>query len=125
MKRLRIRVLIVLGCAALGGMVYFGKRPETVQAQAVSRFVGPTSSQPLAITADDAFLAAVNPDNNSVSLFDLRMDRNRLLAEVPVQTEPNGVALLPDGSKAYVANTVSGTVSVIPLNSRIGFISRT
>src|SRR5262245_66673934 len=124
MKPLRTSVLIVLSCA-LVGMVYFGKRPASVEAQSGLRFVGPTSSQPLAITADDAFLAAVNPDNNSVSFFDLRLDRNRRLAEVPVQTEPNGVALLHDGSKAYVANTVSGTVSVIPLNSRIGFISRT
>src|SRR5262249_5197028 len=106
------------------GIVYFGKRPVTAEAQSVLRFVGPTSSQPLAITADDAFLAAVNPDNNTVSLFDLRMERNRLLAEVPVQTEPNGVALLPDGSKAYIANTGSGTVSVMLLNIRNGFISR-
>jgi YVTN family beta-propeller protein len=97
---------------------------QPAPAQPVTRFPGATSSQPLALTADDAFMAVVNPDNNSVSLFDLRLDRNRLLAQVPVQTEPNGVALLPDGSKAYVANTVSGTVSVIPLNIRNGIISR-
>src|SRR5215813_2395095 len=124
MKRLCVRVLIALACAALGGMVYFGKRPVTVRAQGVSRFAGPTSSQPLAITADDSFLAAVNPDNNSVSFFDTRLDRNRRLAEVPVQTEPNGVAVLPNGTKAYVANTVSGTVSVIPLNIANGIISK-
>ena len=93
-------------------------------AQPVTRFSGPTSSQPLALTADDAFLAAVNPDGNTVTFFDLRLDRNRRLAEVPVQTEPNGVALAPDGSKAYVANTVSGTVSVMLLNIRNGIIQR-
>jgi YVTN family beta-propeller protein len=79
---------------------------------------------PLALPADDSFLAVVNPDNNSVSFFDLRQDRNRRLAEVPVQVEPNGVAVLPDGSKAYVANTVSGTVSVIPLRIANGLISK-
>jgi YVTN family beta-propeller protein len=89
-----------------------------------SIFSGPTSSQPLAIPADDSFLAVVNPDNNSVSFFDIRLDRLRRLAEVPVQTEPNGVAVLPDGSKAYVANTVSGTVSVIPLQIANGLISK-
>jgi YVTN family beta-propeller protein len=78
-----------------------------------ARFAGPTSSQPLALTADDAFLVVANPDNNSVTFFDVRRDHFRRLAEVPVQTEPNGVAFLPDGKKAYVANTVSGTVSVI------------
>jgi YVTN family beta-propeller protein len=78
----------------------------------------------LALTADDSFLVVANPDNNSVSFFDLRGDINRKLAEVPVQTEPNGVAFMPDGSKAYVANTVSGTVSVIKVNIRNGLISK-
>lgn len=93
-------------------------------AQPVTRFAGPTSSQPLALSGDGAFLAAVNPDNNSVSFFDLRVDRNRRLAEVPVQSEPNGVAMMPDGRKAYVANTVSGTVTVIKLNIANGIISK-
>ena len=83
----------------------------------VTRFVGPTSSQPLALTADGAFLVVANPDNNSVSFFDLRADRNSASSpKCPVQTEPRGVAFLPDGRKAYVANTVSGTVSVIRTN---------
>ena len=77
------------------------------------RFAGPTSSQPLALTANDAFLVVANPDNNSVTFFDVRRDHFRRLAEIKVQKEPNGVAFLPDGKKAYAANTVSGTVSVI------------
>ena len=89
----------------------------------VTRFVGPTSSQPLALTADGAFLVVANPDNNSVSFFDVRAGKNyRKLAEVPVQTEPWGVAFLPNGRKAYVANTVSGTISVIRTNIRNGII---
>ena len=90
----------------------------------VTRFVGPTSSQPLALTADGAFLVVANPDNNTVSFFDVRGDKNRKLAEVPVQTEPWGVAFLPDGRKAYVANTVSGTVSMIRTNIRNGIIHK-
>ena len=90
----------------------------------VTRFTGPISSQPLALSGDGAFLAAVNPDNNSVSIFDLRADRNRRLAIVPVQTEPSGVVLSPDGRRAYVANTVSGTVSVIDLNIPNGVIGK-
>jgi YVTN family beta-propeller protein len=91
---------------------------------AATRFVGPTSSQPLSLTADGAFLAVANPDNDSVSVFDLRFDRNRRLAEIKVQKEPNGVAFTPDGRKLYVANTVSGTVSVIPLNIPNGAIGK-
>ncbi len=90
----------------------------------VTRFVGPTSSQPLALTADGAFLVVANPDNNTVSFFDVRGDKNRKLAEVPVQTEPWGVAFLPNGRKAYVANTVSGTVSMIRTNIRNGIIHK-
>lgn len=89
-----------------------------------ARFAGPTSSQPLALTADGSFLASVNPDNNSVTFFDVRNDVNRRLAEVPVQAEPNGVAMLPDGSKAYIANTVTGSVSVVQLILQNGIIFR-
>ncbi len=99
-------------------------RQPALQAQVSSRFDGPTSSQPLALSANGEVLAVANPDNNSVSFFDLRGDRNRRVATVPVQVEPNGVALSPDGTRAYVANTVSGTVSVIPLSIPNGFIGK-
>lgn len=86
------------------------------QAQTPVRFAGPTNSQPLALNADGSFLVVANPDNNTASFFDLRNDRNRKVAEVPVQSEPSGAAFLPNGRKAYIANTVSGTVSVINAN---------
>src|SRR5689334_5816402 len=110
------------GCAL--ALLFAAHSPTFAADDPDARFAGPTSSQPLALTADDAFLVVANPDNNSVSFFDLRANRNRRLATVPVQTEPNGVAFLPDGSKAYVANTVSGTVSVIRADIRNGVISR-
>lgn len=90
----------------------------------LARFAGPTSAQSLALSANGAFLAVANADNHTLSLFDLRQDRHRKLAEVPVGQEPSSVALLPDGSKAYVANTVSGTVSVLRLNLANGGIGR-
>src|SRR5437870_5719466 len=124
MKQTTKKSLLLAVGLTVAGLLWFEQRPVIAQTTPVTRFVGATSSQPLALTADDAFMAVVNPDNNSVSFFDLRLDRNRRLAEVPVQTEPNSVAMLPDGSKAYVANTVSGTVSVIRLNIRNGIISR-
>jgi uncharacterized protein (TIGR03437 family) len=88
-----------------------------VSAAGPTRFTGPTSSQPLALSADDALLAVANPDNNSITLFDVRTSAPTRLAEIRVGTEPNGVALSPDGSRAYVANTVSGTVTVLALDS--------
>ena len=54
----------------------------------------------------------VNPDDDSVTFFDVRHDRNARLGNI-VGKEPNSVAVLPDGRQAYLANTVSGTVSVV------------
>lgn len=82
----------------------------------LTRFAGPTNSQPLALSANGAFLVVANPDNDTASFFDLRLDRNRKVSEVPVQKEPSGAAFMPNGRKAYIANTVSGTVSVINAN---------
>src|SRR5262245_60320407 len=107
----RVTVALLFGIIAIGSVFLQWEIPA--QAVALTRFTGPTNSQPLALSADGSFLAAVNPDNNTVSFFDVRNDRNRKLLEVPVGTEPNGVAMLPNGSKTYVANTVSGTISVL------------
>src|SRR5690348_7337764 len=74
---------------------------------------GPTSSQPIALTPDDSRLIVANPDNNTVSIFVVQDDQDYKMAEVPVGREPNGVAFKPDGTGAYVANTVDGTVSVL------------
>jgi YVTN family beta-propeller protein len=90
---------------------------DTSAAQA-SRFIGPTSSQPVALNAEGSLLAVANPDNDSVTLFDVGNDENRRLAEVRVGDEPNGVTVLPDGTRAYAANTVSGTISVINTANR-------
>lgn len=90
-------------------------RLGTVAASGPIRFTGPSSSQTLALSADDSLLAVANPDNNSVTFFDVK-NGNTKIAEVAVGTEPNGVALSPDGTRAYVANTVSGTVTVLALS---------
>jgi len=110
-------------CSAMALLFAVGA-PSAADGETATRFAGPTSSQPLALTADDAFLVVANADNNTVSFFDVRGTRARRISTVPVQVEPNGVAFLPDGSKAYAANTVSGTVSVIPTNIRNGVVFR-
>ena len=102
---------ILAAFALLAALQYRGAHTFVVGAAGYS---GPTSSQPLALSADDSLLAVANPDNNSITLFDLK--NNNAKAEIPVGKEPNGVTLLPDGSRAYVANTVDGTVSVVAIN---------
>jgi YVTN family beta-propeller protein len=80
------------------------------------RFFGPTSSQPLALNANESLLAVANADNDSITIFGVNGTQLNRLAEVDVGKEPNGVAVLPDGTKAYAANTVSGIVSVIRID---------
>jgi len=75
-------------------------------------------STPLALTSDNAFVWSVNPDSDSISLFEVAADRNHKLTEVPVGDEPRCVAITPDDKKVYVTNAVSGTVSVIDANQR-------
>ncbi len=89
---------------------------RTVQAQGVTRFAGATKSSPLALSGDDTILAVVNPDVNTVTFFDVGGDKNLPLGEIPVGTEPNGVAITPDGKFAYVTNTIDGTVSVLAID---------
>src|SRR5690242_8544123 len=79
----------------------------TTTAQAATRFAGPTSSQPLALSADGSLLAAVNPDKATVSFFDVSSDDEHRLARVGTLLEPWGVAVAPDGVKTWVANTAS------------------
>src|SRR5215510_2562713 len=76
--------------------------------------VGNNKSGPIAITADGRKVVAVNTDTDTVSFFEV--GGNGLLTkvrEVPVGNEPRSVATLLAKPLAYVANTVSGTVSVI------------
>lgn len=110
-----MRNTMFAAAAVLAAMFVATWRLDHVSAQTVLRFAGPTSSQPLALSADDALLLVANPDNNSVTLFDAKNGNTRLV-EIPTGKEPNGVALSPDGTRAYVANTVDGTVSVLNIN---------
>jgi len=111
--RVRLSLVVVLVClTVLPSLTDVG----LIFAQAPTRFAGGISSGPLALNADSTLLAVANFDDNSVSLFDVTNDKNQLLGEIPVGKEPNGVAVSPDGSKVYVANTIDGTVSVLAVD---------
>src|SRR4051794_2481291 len=73
----------------------------------------PTSSSPIALTTDDRYVWAVNRDNNSVTVFEVKNDKNKKVAEIGVGIEPRSIAITPDNKKVYVTNMVNGTVLVI------------
>src|SRR4051794_22853919 len=77
-------------------------------------YPGPTYSSPIAISRNDKLIWSVNPGDNSVSV--IRPDNNTRITKITVGTEPQSVALTPDGLYAYVANAAAGTVTVIQIN---------
>jgi YVTN family beta-propeller protein len=115
-RKLRTRGLVA---AFLGAAVFVvaGEREGSVAfaADEQTAAVAPTAthSSPIAITTDDKVVWSVNPDNNSVSIFNVAGDTNKKIGEVAVGREPWCVAITPDDHKVYVTNMASGTVTVI------------
>ena len=79
---------------------------------AASPRTGPSSS-PIAVAPDDKSVWVVNPDDDSVTWFEVRADGLRSRKQIRVGDEPTNLAISPDGKFVYVSNTASGTVSVI------------
>jgi YVTN family beta-propeller protein len=75
---------------------------QSVHAQVYGRA---TYSSPIAISQNDKLIFAVNPADDSVSVF--RPDNNTRITTIAVGDEPQSVALTPDGQYAYVANAAS------------------
>ena len=76
---------------------------------------GPRQSSTIAISVDAKALVTVNPENDSISVFDASSGTPAKLRDITVGTQPRSVAVTSDGRKAYVANTGSGTVSIVTL----------
>jgi YVTN family beta-propeller protein len=70
-------------------------------------------------------LVTSNYDNNTISVIDVSLDVygndsptfGKVLATVPVGTNPAAVTILQDGSRVYVANQGDGTVTVVSMTS--------
>ncbi len=88
--------------------------PTGVDAPA-QRASGPANASPIALTSDNRLLVVCNPDNDSITVFDVQADRNRKLAEIRVGKEPRSVAIHPNNRLALVTNQASGTVSAVDL----------
>jgi len=78
---------------------------------------GPRQSSPIALSSNDHVLVNVNPDANTVSVFDVTGNAPLKIAEITVGVEPNSVAIHPSLPVAYVANSFDGTVSIVNLDT--------
>src|SRR5262245_11006357 len=74
--------------------------------------VGPRQSSPVALTRNDRTLVCVNPENHSITVFDVRQNVPDKVRDIGVGSEPNSLAIHPNGNTVYVANSLDGTVSV-------------
>jgi YVTN family beta-propeller protein len=87
---------------------------------------GPSRSTNVALTSDDRLLVVANRDVDTVTVLRVRdasgADQLEKLIEIAVGDEPRAVAIAPDDRTAYVANTASGTVSVVGLATEIAVI---
>ena len=116
----RLTAVVVMLGLTLAGIIL--KQEIAIAQSAANRFAGPTSSQTLALDASGSILVVANPDNNTATLFEVQGDRNVRIQEAWTGLEPNGVAVMPDGTRAYVANSVTGNVAVMAI-TRTGRLS--
>lgn len=68
----------------------------------------------VALAKNDTELWVVNSASNDVSVIDIGNPKHPTsITNIPVGDNPRGIVLAPDGSAAYVNNTLAGTVTVI------------
>ena len=65
------------------------------------------------ISRDGRTLWTANHSTNNVSVIDLGAPTPSVVKTIAVGTQPLGMALTPDGTRLYVANGASCTISVI------------
>jgi YVTN family beta-propeller protein len=75
-----------------------------------------TFSHGIAVSPDQTTLWVTSLLNNSVYVYSL--PELQLLNTIPVGRGPDWMTILPDGSKCFVSNAGSDTVSVIDVASR-------
>lgn len=79
---------------------------------------GPRQSSAIAISPDETLMVAVNPDVDTVTVFkNLDKAKPGRVAEIAVGRDPVSVAISRT-NRAYVANALDGTVSVVDLVDR-------
>jgi len=93
---------------------------ETNSHQTAEHISLPETDRPLglpwdaALAKNDSELWVVNSASNDVSVINISNPTHPTrVANIPVGDNPRGIVMAPDGSRAYVNNSLAGTISVI------------
>jgi YVTN family beta-propeller protein len=111
----------VAACAAL--TIFVAAAAAFASTAIAATLVGPIHSGPIAITTDNTRVFNVNPEANTVSMFDVTSEPPNLVKTIPVGRDPQSVAVHPDGMHAYVANSFDGTVSILFQGAETGRVA--
>jgi YVTN family beta-propeller protein len=104
--------VLVLGSSVVSGAIASQSIEVIGPAAALNH---PTYSSPIAISADNALVWVVNPDDDLVSV--IRASDNKLIKKINVGDEPQSIAVDPTKNFVYVANAADNTISVIRHNN--------
>jgi YVTN family beta-propeller protein len=105
-KRVFWMAMLASAGATLGGCDSGGDDEPTGGGPPV--LARPSKSGTVAITGNDKFVAMVNTETGSVSVFDTATDTR--IASVKTGGEPSSIVIGPDDDTAYVANRADATV---------------
>lgn len=122
-KRMR-RVAQMVAAVLLAGLAVWGLLPTEYRATraqdapaAPADFTEPTTSSPIALSADTNHIWVVNPDDDSVSVIGNLDTDPSVLRTIRVGREPQALAIADTGAagsySVYVANAADNSVTVI------------
>ena len=72
--------------------------------------IKPVTPQPVSL-----YVYVANSISNTISV--IQISNNKIIATIPVESAPYGIAATPDGNYVYVTNSSSNTVSVIQVST--------
>jgi YVTN family beta-propeller protein len=115
--RVSRKLLRIAAPAAVAAGAVFAHLPGRSVSQALSN-ASPSFSSPIVFSRSEQLVAAVNPDNDTVSLVSVSAPLGSKGQEIAVGNEPQSLAFSIDDQKLYVANAVDGTVTVLSVSGQ-------